>query len=125
MPSGSKVRWFRAPCGKYSSAMRTAVLDSSMQHVLGDSYCGDFAVDDAPWIAATMLRQVDSGSILILHMPERNFREHTLEALRLVLEGLQCRGLHSVTLSELAAMAEDDAADAAAAGRKSARSCCG
>ena len=49
--------------------------------------------------------QVQDGSIIIMHMPERGFREHTLAAMAQLLAGLSERGLHVVTLSELDAMA--------------------
>mmetsp|Transcript_114587 Transcript_114587/g.286397 ORF Transcript_114587/g.286397 Transcript_114587/m.286397 type:complete len:357 (-) Transcript_114587:75-1145(-) len=105
-----RVRWFRAPQAKYSSDMKKTIHRHGLRHALGNTYCDDWAVSDGPWVAATMLRQVDDGSILIIHMPERGFREHTLEALRLILEGLTQRGLRAVTLSTLAELAEADQA---------------
>ena len=49
--------------------------------------------------------QVQDRSIIIMHMPERGFREHTLAAMAQLLTSLSERGLHVVTLSELDAMA--------------------
>ena len=48
-----------------------------------------------------MLEQVNDGSILVFHMPEKSFRRHTLQTLELVLNGLAERGLACVTLSAL------------------------
>ena len=42
------------------------------------------------------------AGLCLLHMPEQGRREHCLEALSLLLAGLQRRGLRCVTLSELA-----------------------
>ena len=44
--------------------------------------------------------QVQDRSIIIMHMPERGFREHTLAAMAQLLTstGLLERGLHVVTL---------------------------
>lgn len=102
---GGGLRWFRAPQAKYTATMREAITKSGLRHALGDAYCDDWAVEDARWVAKTLLRQLDSGSIIIMHMPERGFREHLLEALRLVLEGLSGRGLRAVTLSQLEQLA--------------------
>ena len=52
--------------------------------------------------------QVTSGSIIVLHMPEKGFREHTLKEMELLLEGLKKRGLRSVTLTRLAELCEID-----------------
>ena len=49
--------------------------------------------------------QVQDRSIIIMHMPERGFREHTLAAMAQLLTSLSERGLHVVTLSELDAIA--------------------
>mmetsp|Transcript_10654 Transcript_10654/g.20672 ORF Transcript_10654/g.20672 Transcript_10654/m.20672 type:complete len:292 (+) Transcript_10654:29-904(+) len=107
MPSG-RVRWFRAPGAKLSFAMRAGLERLGLRSALGDCYCDDWAIEDPQFIAKTMLRQVTSGSIVILHMPERGYREHSLEALRLVLEGLRQRGLRCVTLSKLSELAGED-----------------
>eukprot|EP00747_Dinoflagellata_sp_TGD_P203927 gnl/TRDRNA2_/TRDRNA2_77567_c0_seq1.p1 gnl/TRDRNA2_/TRDRNA2_77567_c0~~gnl/TRDRNA2_/TRDRNA2_77567_c0_seq1.p1 ORF type:complete len:185 (+),score=19.03 gnl/TRDRNA2_/TRDRNA2_77567_c0_seq1:3-557(+) len=109
LPQGGRIRWFRSPQGRYTRAMSDAVSRQSMRHVLGDSYCNDFGVDDPVWIADTLLRQVSSGSIIILHMPERGHWEHTFEALQILLDGLTARGLRAVTMSTLADLAEDRA----------------
>lgn len=100
------VRWFRAPQGLYSAAMRATVHKLGLRHALADCYCDDFMHDDPKWVAATLLRQARAGSIVLLHMPERGRCEHNLGALRLLLAGLEARGLRAVTLSELAALAE-------------------
>jgi len=103
--SGQVPRWFRAPQGRYSGTMHGAVSKHGMHHALGDCYCDDWAVEDAEWVARTMLDQVRGGSVLIAHMPERGFREHILHALELLLQGLRAKGLAVVTLSELEALA--------------------
>ena len=48
-----------------------------------------------------MCRAATHGSIIVLHMPERGFREWDLDTLERVLVGLEKKGLRSVTLSEL------------------------
>ena len=124
----TSVKWFRAPQGRLTSSMRAVVVDEGMRHALGDAYCDDWCISDHTFVANTLLRQVcaspaasrlcmhactracacaqvQDGSIIIMHMPERGFRDHTLAAMAQLLAGLTERGLHVVTLSELDAMA--------------------
>ena len=102
---GSKVRWFRAPQGVLTSRMSRVLTRHGLRHAIGDAYCDDWAVSDGKWVATTLLKQAKAGSIIILHMPEKGFREHTLQALTLLLEGLSKRGLKCITLSEMASKA--------------------
>ena len=97
--------WFRAPSGHISAGMSSVLKARGMKHAMLDSYGEDPHVPDAHFIARNMLRSARDGSILIIHMPEIGFRQWDLEAIKLVLEGLQSRGLRSVTLSELEAAA--------------------
>merc|ERR1712136_72263 len=95
---GAGVKWFRAPQGKYTASMRRSCQRLGLRHALGDCYCDDYAVPDSEWVAATLLRQVQSGSIIIIHMPERGYREHMLRALVLLLDGLAKRHFRVATL---------------------------
>ena len=52
-------------------------------------------------MADYILRNVKHGSIVLMHMPERGFRQHILPAMQRVLEGLAARGLHGQTLSTM------------------------
>ena len=54
-------------------------------------------------VAKLMLRQVKVGSVAILHMPEKGFREGNLLALEFFLRGVQERGFRCVNLSEMQA----------------------
>lgn len=105
--TGRPLRWFRAPQAKYTASMKVAVTRAGLRHAIGDTYCDDWAITDSEYITRTLLKQAQSGSVIILHFPERGFREHTLEALRGLLEGLEAKGLRCVTLSELAEKAGD------------------
>jgi len=104
LPSGSR-RWFRAPQGRLTGAMVDVLRELNVTHVLGDSYADDWAITDPQLVASLYLSMVKPGSVLIMHMPERGFREHTHETIRLVLEGLRLRGLTAVTLGKLSAHA--------------------
>ena len=85
--------------------MSRVLVEQNMTHVLGDCYADDWAIPDPERVAEVYLRQVDAGSVAIMHMPEHGFREHTYETMRLFLEGLSSRGFSAVTLSHLDALA--------------------
>lgn len=95
------IRWFRAPKGLFTPTMRTAIAGRRWCHVLMDCYCDDWGVHDPVWIADIILRQVRSGSIINLHMPSLEHFGHTYEALELIMEGLDAKGLRCLTLTEL------------------------
>ncbi|CAE7849407.1 nodB, partial [Symbiodinium necroappetens] len=94
--------WFRAPQAWLTSDMAVVLQARNMSHALGDCYADDWAIPDAFRVASVLLRQVQSGSVAVLHMPQRGFRQHTLEVLRHFLQGLAQRQLRAVTLSQLA-----------------------
>ena len=53
-------------------------------------------------------KQIKTGSIALLHMPEKcGFREHTLEALEKLLGHLQKRNFKVVSVGELNKLAEE------------------
>ncbi|CAE7223582.1 unnamed protein product [Symbiodinium natans] len=99
----AKPRWFRAPHADISAAMQKVLTAEGFTHVLCDSFANDTQINDAAFISDSLLSMVDStgGSIVVIHMPERGFREHNFEALRLLLSGLQQQNLRVVTLSEM------------------------
>eukprot|EP00439_Symbiodinium_sp_Y106_P040130 s1431_g4.t3 len=115
-PEAVTPKWFRAPHADISSAMQKVLAAEGFRHVLCDSFANDTQIDDAAFISDSLLSMVDSagGSIVVIHMPERGFREHNLEALRLLLSGLRQRDLRVVTLSELSRAArQSQSSDAA------------
>lgn len=101
MSKTRKVPFFRAPSGKCSGTMFSVLERRGVQHVMLDAYGNDPHIPDARFVADNILRSVTHGSIIVMHFPERGFREWTFEAMRLVLDGLKRKGLRSVTLSEL------------------------
>ena len=117
LPGGPRVKWFRAPQGYLTKPMADALREEHLSHALGDAYCDDWALPhNVPYIARTLLRQVMHGSIVIVHMPEKGFREHTYRVLERVLDGLKERNLRCVTLSEAQEMQRRRAEGSAAAG---------
>jgi peptidoglycan/xylan/chitin deacetylase (PgdA/CDA1 family) len=96
------VKWFRAPHGKYTKLMEQGLERLDMYNVMCDVYAVDPVVEDGEWIAKSLAQQAKDGSIILIHMPERGFREYCLTALELLLENLcNQQGYHIVTVSEL------------------------
>ena len=102
---GELNQWFRAPHGQLSNTMDDVLATRGMQNVMFDSYGNDTQIPDGKYIANVMLRLIDHGSISLIHMPERNFRQWNFTALELFLEGLATKGLKAVTLTQLAQLA--------------------
>merc|ERR1712151_1163388 len=93
------------PGGSLSSAMSRVLERHGYTHVLCDAYANDPWISDPKFIADTVLSHVQDGSVIVIHMPERGFREYCFEAISETLKGLSERGLQSVTLTELRAAA--------------------
>eukprot|EP00931_Biecheleriopsis_adriatica_P058465 TRINITY_DN34812_c0_g1_i1.p1 TRINITY_DN34812_c0_g1~~TRINITY_DN34812_c0_g1_i1.p1 ORF type:complete len:417 (-),score=71.95 TRINITY_DN34812_c0_g1_i1:79-1269(-) len=99
------VRWFRAPHGKYNRTMESVLRTRGLTNVMCDTYASCPIVQDGEFIGSFLARRARHGSILLLHMPERGFRDWCLDGLRHLLEGLRARGLQAVTVSELERLA--------------------
>ena len=52
-------------------------------------------------VADIMLKQVQIGSVAILHMPEKGFRQGGLLALEFFLQGIQNKGWKCINLTEM------------------------
>ncbi len=95
------TKWYRAPHAKLSKEMQTVIDSRGMVHIISDSFANDTAIPDSKWIAEFVLKSVQPGSIIVLHMPERGVREWCYEAMELVLQGLKEKNLDILTLTEL------------------------
>jgi peptidoglycan/xylan/chitin deacetylase (PgdA/CDA1 family) len=98
------IKWFRAPHAYYTQEMEDVLQQKGMRNVMCDAYASCPIVQDSDAIAESLLRQAQPGSIILIHMPERGFRDWTLPALEKVLKGLQERNTKVVTLSQLEAI---------------------
>jgi peptidoglycan/xylan/chitin deacetylase (PgdA/CDA1 family) len=97
--------FFRPPHGTHTPLMAKAVSDEGMTMVTWDDSAGDWATDDAALVAKRILDKVQPGSIILLHDGiDGNIgadRSVILQALPLILDGLEERGLKPVRLDEL------------------------
>lgn len=99
-----KTKWYRAPHAKISANMKKVLHDNNLVHVISDSFANDTAIPDSKWIAKFILNNVQEGSIIVIHMPERGVREWLYEAMELTLIGLKDMNLNALTLTELEAL---------------------
>mmetsp|Transcript_103249 Transcript_103249/g.266923 ORF Transcript_103249/g.266923 Transcript_103249/m.266923 type:complete len:429 (-) Transcript_103249:121-1407(-) len=102
------VRWFRAPHGKYTETMEGVLQAKGLINVMCDTYAACPVIQDGAFIGESLARQADHGSIVLIHMPERGFREWCFTGLEHVLEGLARRGFKVVSVSRLTKIVAGD-----------------
>jgi peptidoglycan/xylan/chitin deacetylase (PgdA/CDA1 family)/ribosomal protein L17 len=90
-----KVKWFRAPQARYTQTMEEVLEENNMYNVMCDCYAACPVIEDGRWIGQSLTKQVlnnksksKSGSIVLLHMPEKGFREYCFMALEILLQEL-------------------------------------
>jgi peptidoglycan/xylan/chitin deacetylase (PgdA/CDA1 family) len=96
---------YRPPHGSHTPFMAQVVADHGMTMVTWDVSSADWATDDAQLVASRVLEKVKPGSIILLHdgIDGKIGADRTviLDALPLILDGLEQRGLKPVTLDKL------------------------
>eukprot|EP00927_Polykrikos_kofoidii_P056746 TRINITY_DN50824_c0_g1_i1.p1 TRINITY_DN50824_c0_g1~~TRINITY_DN50824_c0_g1_i1.p1 ORF type:complete len:434 (+),score=67.17 TRINITY_DN50824_c0_g1_i1:67-1368(+) len=103
-------RWFRAPHADLSEGMEKVLIKHGATNVLCDCFANDTIISDADFLAKTLVSLAVGGSILVIHMPEKGFREHNFAALRGVLQGLRARNMRVTTVSALTDVARQEVA---------------
>tara|TARA_B100001123_G_C15257825_1_gene1005389 strand:+ start:467 stop:1318 length:852 start_codon:yes stop_codon:yes gene_type:complete len=93
--------WYRAPHGRLSQRMQSVLDEQGYTHVVCSVFANDTAIPDPKWISKFILKRVEPGSIILIHMPEKGVREWNYEAMEITLEGLKQQGFSVVTVSEL------------------------
>lgn len=98
--TGRKNRLFRLPYGFYTDDALGLISDKGLYTIQWDVVSGDpdpniTAVAMIDWV----LRQVQPGSIIIMHANGRGW--HTAEALPAIIDSLLTQGYSLVTVSEL------------------------
>ena len=95
-------KWYRAPHATITDSMHITINQHGLKHIIGDCFANDTSIPDAKWIANFILKRVKPGSIVIIHMPEREVREWNYEAMELILQGLKEKEYKILNLTELA-----------------------
>ncbi|CAE7258544.1 unnamed protein product [Symbiodinium natans] len=101
-----EVRWFRAPHGRISSEMTAALVERGLQNVMCDTFACCPVIQDGEFIGTFLGRQAEHGSIILIHMPEKGFREWCFHGLQSLLMQLAQRGLKATTVGHLAQLAD-------------------
>ena len=89
--------------------MEEGLIRRNMYNVMCDAYAACPVVEDGPWIASSLSKQIRNGSIALIHMPENcGFRDYCFTALEQLLEDLCVRrNFKVVTVSELQRISEE------------------
>ena len=101
-PPPPRLTYFRFPYGACNQTARQAVNDAGLIAIQWDFSAWDSArSQSAQRIAARMIRDVRSGSIVLAHGNGRGF--HTAAALRIAIPKLRKKGFKFVKVSQLLA----------------------
>jgi len=99
---GDRVpKFFRPPSGK-SNQIMTEVLDKNdYLNILGDIYSLDANYDKDPKKHANLIvENIEKGSIIILHTPEKDKRQKTFEILDDIIPRIKAKGYRFELLSQ-------------------------
>eukprot|EP01068_Selenidium_serpulae_P003250 Selendium_serpulae@DN2953_c0_g1_i1.p1 len=100
-------KWFRPPCGRYSAEMVRVCEEEGYTVVMADVYAHDPIVKDADLIASFCGKAAQPGSIIVVHIPSKNFREWNWRALGILIPELR-RSKNFLTLTEASALCADN-----------------
>ncbi|MFJ5926774.1 polysaccharide deacetylase family protein [Kitasatospora sp. NPDC092948] len=97
--TGSIGRWFRPSAAQYATQMvKTQAQQVGYQHILSfDLDPLDYTDPGPDTVIRRVLKSAAAGSVVALHMGHQG----TVAALPAILDGLDAKGLHAVTASEL------------------------
>ncbi|XRB22588.1 NodB homology domain-containing protein [Pseudoscourfieldia marina] len=94
-----KERFYRPPRGRINKAHRRVLAEQGYCVVMGDVFPNDPHILDAKYIANFVGTKARPGSIVILHMPERGFRDTSLRGVAGALARMSLRNLRCNTLA--------------------------
>lgn len=96
--TGKKVSLYRGPYGEYNNNTVKAIESLGMYYIQWDCDSLDWKPNyTVEMIASSAVKNVKSGSIILLHIGAK----HTSEALPMILSKLQSEGYEFVTVSRL------------------------
>jgi peptidoglycan/xylan/chitin deacetylase (PgdA/CDA1 family) len=94
-------KFFRPPSGKSSEAMKNVLERHDYLNILGDVYSLDANYDKAPEKHADLIvKNIQKGSIIILHTPEEDKRQKTYKILDLIIPRIKAKGFRFELLSQ-------------------------
>ena len=96
-----KNKFFRAPNGLTSKIMAKELKKQDFKNLLVDIYSFDPDLKDWKYILNFSCKNVQRGSIVVLHCPENNVRKNNLEVIPRFIDYVRRKGYEIVTASEL------------------------
>lgn len=103
--AGVCPRFFRPPHGQRTPLMNAQIASRGMETVTWDVSAADWITDDPDLVARRVLDRVQPGSIILLHDSLDGHvdadRRVVIDALPIILDGLEEKGLEPVRLDEL------------------------
>lgn len=94
-------KFFRPPSGKSNKIMSEVLEKNDYLNILGDIYSLDANYDANPKKHADLIvKNVEKGSIIILHTPEEDKRQKTFEILDDIIPRLKAMGFRFELLSD-------------------------
>lgn len=94
-------KYFRFPGGCYEKADLENISKTGLKIVHWDVVGKDGFNDDTSSIVNSVLKNVQNGSIIVLHLQDGTYTPKTADALKLIVPKLQDRGFEFVTVSEV------------------------
>lgn len=98
--TGQRVKWFRPPRKRFTKDVLQAAYEENLQTALWTVCLENHLAPTPKEMAKRVLERVRPGGIILFHEGVLD-REKTMEALPLVLTGLEKKGYKVVTISEL------------------------
>lgn len=99
--SGQRPRYFRPPGGNANGALHAELAKEGLRFVQWDIDTEDWRRPPASVIVSTVLRQVEPGSVILMHDGGGD-RSHTIQALPIIIQRLKALGYGFVTLDGIA-----------------------
>ena len=95
-----EIKCFRPPSGAFNKMMSRILQKHNYKNILGDVYSADPNITDKDFHINFVRKNLQNGSIIIFHFPEKNRRTQTLEILETIIPEILPRGFQFITLEE-------------------------
>ena len=99
--SNKKIKLFRPPYGKISNVMLKLLKQHNYTIVLGDLYSYDYYISDVSFHVNYIKKNMNNGSIIILHCPSNSKNYQTLDILKNIIPFIQKAGFRFEILRKI------------------------
>lgn len=98
--SEKPFKCFRPPSGSFNRKMTRVLEKYNYKNILGDVYSCDANIEDPEFHLNFIRKNLQNGSIIILHFPNKETRVQTLQILESLIPEIQSKGFQFLTLEE-------------------------